>query len=293
MTNTATAQIDPYTLLRASLALFGQLPAQLDAAQLQQARVQAVREYALEARVLASTEAAKVIISAQEVENAYRQIRERYDSEGELLADLHQNDLDVDRLQQALQRECRVNATLAWVGSRAPAISDVDIGIYYHAHPEKFVRPERREVRHILITINDTYAENSRANALARMTGIAAKLARKPYKFAELAMQYSECPSALQGGLLGTVARGTLYPELDAALFQMQPGEIGTIIETEIGLHILLCVNIERSESISLKNAAPKIRQLLQERSQRVCQRTWLANLAKSSRKEAPYESAA
>lgn len=291
MTN--TAQIEPYTLLRASLALFAKPPAQLDTAQLQQASLQAAREYTLEARVLASAEAAKVVISVQDVQEAYRQIRERYKNEDEFIADLRQNDLDIDRLQQALQRECRVNATLALVGSRAAEISEVEIGIYYHAHPEKFVRPERREVRHILITINDDYAENSRMNAQAKITDIATKLAKKPYKFAELAMQYSECPTALQGGLLGSVTRGTLYPELDAALFQMQPGEISAIIESEIGLHILLCVRIERSETVSLKNAAAKIRQLLQERSQRVCQRTWLANLAKSTRKEANYESAA
>lgn len=288
-----TAQIDPYTLLRASLTLFKTPPARLDAAQLHKARLQAAKECTLEARVLVSPEASKVVIGPEEVQDAYRQIRGRYSDESEFLADLQQNNLDVEQLQRALHRECRVNATLALVGSRAPAISEVEIGIYYHAHPEKFICPERREVRQILITVNDAYDENKRENVVAKMAQIAAKLAKKPYKFADLAMQYSECPSALQGGLLGTVTRGTLYPQLDAALFQMHVGAISAIIETEIGLHILMCTRIERSENISLKQATPKIRQLLEERYRRICQRAWLAGLPKSNRKEANYESAA
>ncbi|MGR8935470.1 MAG: nitrogen fixation protein NifM [Gammaproteobacteria bacterium] len=285
-----TAQIEPYTLLRASLALFNTPPAQLDAPQLQQARLQAVKEYELESRVLHSPEAARVVIGEQEAQDAFRQIRDRYADEDEFRADLHRNHLDIEQLRRALQRECRVNATLALIGSRAPKISDVEIGIYYHSHPDKFVRPERREVRHILITINDAYAENSRDSAMAKIAGIHAKLCKKPHKFAELAMQNSECPTALQGGLLGTVARGKLYPQLDGVLFQMQEGQISGIIETEIGLHILSCERIYRSENISLKNAAPKIRALMEERYRRVCQRAWLAGLSKSNRKESSHE---
>jgi nitrogen fixation protein NifM len=275
-----TAKTEPYTLLRAAMALFKSPPAQLDAAQLQKARLQAAKGYELESRVLHSAEASRVVISPQEVQDAYRQIRGRYADEDEFLADLRQNNLDMQQLQQALHRECRVNATLALIGSRAPAISDVEIGIYYHAHPEKFIRPERREARHILVTINNDYAENSRENAMDKIGQIAARLYKKPHKFAELALQYSECPTALQGGLLGTVTRGTLYPELGAALFQMREGQISGIIETEIGLHILNCLRIHRTENISLKNAAPKIRALLEKRYRRVCQRAWLAGLS-------------
>lgn len=285
-----TAQIEPYTLLRASLALFKAPPAQLDAAQLAQARWQAAKEYELESRVLRSAEASRVVISEQELQDAYRQIRDRYGDEDEFLADLRNNRLNTGQLRQALHRECRVNATLALIGSRAPAISDVEIGIYYHSHPERFVRPERREARHILITINHDYAENSRENAVAKIAQIHAKLCKKPLKFAELALRYSECPTALQGGLLGTVMRGALYPQLDGALFQLQEGQISGIIETEIGLHILTCARIYHQESISLNNAAPKIRALMEERYRRVCQRAWLAGLSKSNRKESSHE---
>ena len=70
------------------------------------------------------------------------------------------------------------------------------------------------------------------------MQEINAKLQKKPYKFAELALKHSECPTALQGGVLGIVPRGKLYPELDAVLFSIKAGEVSEIVESEIGFHL-------------------------------------------------------
>ena len=96
-----------------------------------------------------------------------------------------------------------------------------------------------------------------------------------------MALKHSECPTALQGGVLGIVPRGTLYPELDTVLFSINAGEISDIVESEIGFHIVLCKQIQRAETLSLQKAAPKIRELMLERSRRTCQRAWLASLPK------------
>jgi len=89
-------------------------------------------------------------------------------------------------------------------------------------------------------------------------------------------MRHSECPTALQGGDLGTVPRGALYPELDAVLFTLKKREVSTVVESEIGLHILLCKQIHAAETLSLAKATPKIRELMQERAKQTIIRTWL-----------------
>ncbi|MBT9099638.1 nitrogen fixation protein NifM [Methylovulum psychrotolerans] len=276
-------QAEAYNLLRTALALFQKSPAHLEDAQLQQVRLQASKELQLENRVLNSSEAATVVISEQEVQNAFLEIRNRYDNDGEFLEELYQNRLDEDSLRAALYRQCKVDTVLAVVGSRAPTVSDVEIGIYYHVHTEQFRRPEQREAWHIFISINDDYPENTRTMALTRLQQIGAKLQKKPYKFADLALQHSECPTALQGGLLGKVSRGTLYPEIDAVLFTLKEGEISAVVESEIGFHLVLCKHIQKPEILSLQKATPKIRQLMDDRAKRVCQRAWLAGLAKEA----------
>jgi hypothetical protein len=51
------------------------------------------------------------------------------------------------------------------------------------------------------------------------------------------------------------------------------------VVETEIGFHLIQCQKIIHAETLSLKKATPKIKQLMQERYRRNCQRSWLASL--------------
>ncbi|MEF3074402.1 nitrogen fixation protein NifM [Methylobacter sp. Wu1] len=273
------ARTEPYALLRASLALFRKAPDKLDPAQLQQAEAQARNEYRLESRVLNAPEAAGVIIPEREWQAAYQEIRDRYEDESAFLSELAKNRLTEETLRAALYRQCKVNAVLEKIAARSPEVSEVEIGIYYHLHAEQFNRPELREVSHIFISINPDFPENTRENAWDRIQDVRARLLKKPHKFAELALKYSECPTSLNGGTLGKVPRGKLYPELDAVLFSMKAGEVSQVLESEIGFHVLLCKQIHRAETISLKNATPKIRQLMKERYRRNCQRAWLASL--------------
>ena len=276
-----SAHADPYALLRAALTLFKKTPDELQEAELRQAEIQAINEFKIENRVLNAPEAGAVIISDKELQAAYQEIRDRYEDDESFFSDLEKNHLNKNTLSAALYRQCRVNVVMELIASRAPDVSEVEIGIYYHLHPEQFNRPELREACHIFISINPDYPENTRETAFARMQEINAKLQKKPYKFAELALKHSECPTALQGGVLGLVPRGKLYPELDAVLFSIKAGEVSEVVESEIGFHIVLCKQIQRAEKLSLQKATPKIRQLMKERSRRICQRAWLANLPK------------
>ena len=279
MVQAIETQVEPYTLLRAALNLFNKAPGELDTEQLIQVQRQAKNELIIENRVINSPEAASVIVTEQELALALAEIRNRFSDEEKFLNALEANQLNLDTLTAALYRECKVNAVLERVASRSPKVNEVEIGIYYHSHPEKFHRPEQRVARHILISINPDYPENTRENARIRLEALLETLAKKPHKFADLALKNSECPTALNGGELGTVVAGKLYPELDEALFNLKENQISGVIETEIGFHIIQCQKIIPAETLSLKKATPKIKQLMQERYRRTCQRTWLASL--------------
>lgn len=286
--NTATQTT--YNLLRASLLLFKKSPSDLTEVELNQAKTQATNEFSMESIVLSTPEAASVIISDKELAIAYQEIRSRYDDEENFVADLSKNQLTKDDLMAALRRQCKVNTVLELVGRKAPSISDIEIGIYYHLHPEQFNLPERREVSHIFLRINPGYPENIEQTIFTRAKELASRLQKKTYKFADFAVKNSECPTALKGGDLGTVQRGILHPELEKVLFTMKKGEVSQVIRSEIGFHILLCKNIIKAEVVSLAKATPRIRQLMQDRARRTCQRAWLASLPKPESGGSYYE---
>lgn len=271
--------MNPYILLRAALALFKKPPAELNDQQLAQAKKQAEKEQELEQRVLNSPQAARVIIPQTEIQDAYQQIRSRYEDEDSFNTVLAANQLTVDSLKDALYRQVKVNTVLEMVAADAEQVADVEVELFYYNQLSKFTRPEQREVSHILISINPDYPENSRENALKRMQDIQAQLQKAPQQFADLALKHSECPTALQGGLLGTVGRGKLYPELEQALFELAADAISDIVESEMGFHLLWCKTIHPAYTLSLQEARPRIRQSLQDRAKMQKQRQWLASL--------------
>lgn len=265
-----------YHQLRHALRLFGKNLAQLQPDEYQRVQDQAVRSFELESRVLAAAEAEGVLIPAQQLDASMAQLVSRYDSQEAFHEDLAMNGLEEAGLRLALQRELRFDAVMQRVAADCPGVSDIDVGLFYEMHRERFEAPEMRVARHILITVNAEYAENTRCAASARMEQVVDKLAGRVNRFPDFARRYSECPTAMQGGALGDVKPGQLYAELDAMLFSLQAGEISPIVESEMGFHLLLCEKIKPGKRIPLSRAAARIRALLQQRHQRNCQQAWL-----------------
>lgn len=57
--------------------------------------------------------------------------------------------------------------------------------------------------------------------------------------FAEMARQYSACPSGAQGGDLGRFGRGMMVPEFDKVVFSAPLNEVQGPVKTQFGYHLL------------------------------------------------------
>lgn len=268
-----------YLALKAAQKLYGKATAALQPEEFGRVQDMAQQQHELEARVLAADEARDAVVPSSTLKAALEEIRGRYPDEDEFAADLARNGLDEASFAEAMERELKVEAIMEKVGTRAAKVSDIDVELYYHYHPDQFRRPETRLARHILVTVNETIAENTRAAARQRIDAIAARLEKEPQRFEEQALKHSECPTALQGGVLGDLPRGKLFPELEKALFDMQPDAIGGVVESELGFHILRCDKVTPASVLSLEQARAHIRKLLEQRRKRVCQQAWLKQL--------------
>jgi peptidyl-prolyl cis-trans isomerase C len=275
-----------YHLLRAATERFQSNLAGLDAPQRVAVEQQADQTFALEELVLGSAEAANVVIADSTVEQSFQEVAARFDDPDELEADLARNGLDTAALLQALRRELTFDAVMQRVGSRHPEVTETDARLFYELHHERFQTPERRTARHILITVNDDYAENTRDAARARADALTSELrtgagGNPVQRFDRLARRHSECPTAMEGGKLGDVVRGQLYPAVDAALFALGEAEVSAPVQSELGFHILLCERIEPAQTLPFAQVQDRIRQALGKRRQRETQRAWIAALKK------------
>jgi peptidyl-prolyl cis-trans isomerase C len=82
--------------------------------------------------------------------------------------------------------------------------------------------------------------------------------------FAELAAAHSECPSGKRtGGSLGWIARGTMVPAFDSALFALRDGEMSEIVETALGYHLISRIAGEAAAPADYDEVKEKVRDFL------------------------------
>lgn len=153
----------------------------------------------------------------------------------ELLSPDSLDDVDTDPLI-ALSRD----QELVWnlredvILSRSE-LSDSDVRQAY----EREQPYTRVEARHILIRVPDAATPAERDSLRQLATAVRAR-AQEGEDFGELARQYSDDPTtAPRGGRMGWLQRGQHLPEIEAAAFALQPGEVSETVRSSIGYHIL------------------------------------------------------
>mmetsp|Transcript_2916 Transcript_2916/g.4458 ORF Transcript_2916/g.4458 Transcript_2916/m.4458 type:complete len:156 (-) Transcript_2916:474-941(-) len=75
--------------------------------------------------------------------------------------------------------------------------------------------------------------------ALDRMRQWKAQIADDPVAFAEVARNFSQCPSRIKGGELGFFTRGKMVKEFDAVVFSEEPGYVYGPVRTDFGNHLI------------------------------------------------------
>jgi nitrogen fixation protein NifM len=268
-----------YLTLKLARELYGKAPGGLAAEERQRVDAVALRQRQIETRVLSTPEAAAVVLPASALAQSLAQVRGRYESEDAFLADLADNGLSEAELRQALERDLLVDAVLEGVASRSPAVSDADVEIFYLMHQERFRQPEVRTLRHILVTINDDVPGSGRDEAHDRIDAIRERLLKSPERFEEQALKHSECPTALNGGLLGEVPRGKLFPELEPAVFSLAVGELSQVLESNLGYHLVRCDGIQAAGVVPLAAISEKLRRHLEDSRRSKAQKAWIAAL--------------
>jgi peptidyl-prolyl cis-trans isomerase SurA len=123
-------------------------------------------------------------------------------------------------------------------------VSDADVQEYYKAHlAELPQRPETVTLSHILIVPKPSDAVLAKAHD--KITLVEGKL-KAGGDFAELAKQYSDCPSAKFGGSLGTLKLEDLNnAPFEAAAKALDVGQVSPPVLTEFGYHIIKVEGVE------------------------------------------------
>jgi peptidyl-prolyl cis-trans isomerase C len=174
-----------------------------------------------------------------------------------------------------VRQDLTVNLMTERKFAELPEPDAAEIETFYREHPERMVYPLQVRASHLLIRAEaDEAVRREARERIAELKGRAAT-----EDFATLAREHSQCPSAGAGGDLGYFRRGTMAPEFEEAAFAQQVGEVGEVVETQFGVHLIKVLDRRAEAPMSLEEAMPKIRTFLREDAGARLLKEWVAEL--------------
>ena len=121
-------------------------------------------------------------------------------------------------------------------------VTDEEIGEYYDKHRQDYEGREAVRIRQIFLPVPEGADRAVRDRVRAEASQLRERIL-KGERFEMMAARYSKGPAAAEGGDIGFVERGVMVPEVEKAAFSLPVGEVSTVIETEMGVQIIVVVD--------------------------------------------------
>jgi peptidyl-prolyl cis-trans isomerase C len=163
------------------------------------------------------------------------------------------------------QAEDAVIERLLELEVRTPEPNEEECRRYYERHPAQFRSGDLVEAAHILLALTPRVPPDA---LRGRAAEVHAAARREPQRFAELAREVSNCPSAAQGGALGQLGRGDSVPEFERALFDGESlGVLPELVDTRYGFHVVLVARRIAGQVVPFDLARGRIAEWLRTRT--------------------------
>jgi peptidyl-prolyl cis-trans isomerase D len=158
-------------------------------------------------------------------------------------------------------------------------ITHDDLAAYYDQRRDQYRVDQQAKVSHILIKTplpgpGGKVDEKGVSDAQHRAEDLLKQL-KAGAKFEDLAKKYSEDPgSAKAGGSLGWIGKGRTVPEFEKAAFSQPKGEIGDLVKSSYGFHIIRVDDRQDAHMKTLEEVKDQIEPLLkQQKAQQIAQK--------------------
>ena len=132
------------------------------------------------------------------------------------------------------------------------AVPEAELRAYYDANLKRYTAPAERRASHILVKADKNAPAAERAQAKAKAESLLAQVKKNPASFGDLARKNSDDPgSAEKGGELDFFGRDAMTKPFEDAAFSLEPGEIGPVVESDFGYHVIQVTGARGGETRS------------------------------------------
>jgi peptidyl-prolyl cis-trans isomerase SurA len=141
-------------------------------------------------------------------------------------------------LKEELQKSMKVDKLKRKKFQGGIKVTDKEVASFYNTYKDSLPdQSDEYELAHIILSRKVSEAEKKVAKNLALELLDSIKQGKD---FSEMAKKYSgDSMSAIQGGDLGYAKKGTFVKEFEETVYNLKPGEVSDVVETQFGYHII------------------------------------------------------
>lgn len=192
--------------------------------------------------------------------------------------------IDVAYYRRMIRKDLTVNLMSEKKLAEVPEPDSEAIEGVYNSYPDKMCELPSVRANHILVMISEGDVEA----AEREINRIHAMVDEKPFE--ELAQQFSQCPSATNGGDLGYFQERDMVPEFSKLAFSLEPGVVGGPVQTQFGFHLIRVKERNEGRTLSLEESTPKIVQFLKQEEGSKLLEDWVNDLKQEAAVELKIE---
>jgi len=175
---------------------------------------------------------------------------------------LAENNIEYDEWKEDLRKQMLIRKLVDEKTEEIPVATAVEVAAFYQENSASFQIPENVSASHILLAFTPDDTDETKAQKKKELEDVRTALLAGG-DFAAVAAEKSDCPSKQQGGSLGTFARGQMVPEFEEAAFSQTLGEIGDVVETLFGYHLIKVTERQQASVRPLAEVKDQLQQYL------------------------------
>lgn len=225
----------------------------------------------------------KIEVAPAEIDKALTELKGRVPPGASFEKLLEQNGTTLEALRQDISRGLRIDKLVEQLTADKVKITDAAVQAEYEKSKERFTEPEQVHARHILLKVEDGADAPAKAARKGAAEAIRKQLAEGA-DFAALAKEKSDCPSREEGGDLGTFPKGKMVKEFEDAAFSQKVNDVGPVVETKFGYHIIQVLEHTEAKARTLAEAKDEITAGLRQGAQRDVLMAYVDDLQKAAR---------
>jgi peptidyl-prolyl cis-trans isomerase SurA len=200
-----------------------------------------------------------VKVAAKEVDAAVEDIKRRNSvTQEELEKYLEKEGLTFETFKKQLEKKLLRSKFIQWSVKVDMTPGEKDLGEFYQKNIDRYRTMESYRPAHILFRVPKGATPDGVQGVRKKCAMVLEKI-KAGEDFGEMALLYSEDPSAKDRGDLGSFKRGELLPVIEREALRLNVGQVSGIVKTDYGFHIIKLLDRKGGTPLPFEDAKEKV----------------------------------